>query len=329
MLRELITKLAGFTAPSGSEQALAEYLLSIVKDYADETYIDTLGNAVAHKRGDGPHTLLTAHMDEPGVMVIHIDDCGFLRLVSVGNLAPTQLIGRQILFSNGVHGVLQAEQVKDKEAITFDKLYVDIGASSKEAAQDSVYIGLAGVVTEELVSIGDHALSGRALDNRVGCAVAIEVFRQAAADGKQVTLAFTSQETVGNRGIKTVAHRVQPDWALVIDGVPAGDTPGSKRMEVKLGKGPAVKIMDKSIVVPVAVKDHLIDAAKSANVDVQFEVRPDAGSDAGTLHLSTTGIPTGGISYPVRYVDSSSPIVDLRDAEQCVQILLKAVQSKA
>jgi len=326
-MKEQIMRLTEFPAPAGSEGKLAQYLLSLVEAAADETYVDTLGNAIAKRAGQGPQVLLTAHMDEPGVVVMHIDENGFLRFVIAGALTPNQLVGRQVLFTNGTRGVIQAEDTKD--ALTVEKLFIDVGADSEAAAKERSYIGLAGIVPDGINALSDDLLTGRALDNRVGCAIAVETFKQVAAAGRAITLAFTAQETVGSRGGRTVAHQIQPDWALVIDGVAAGDAPGAKRMEVKLGKGPAVKIMDKTAIVPLAIKNHLVNTANKEGIDIQYEVWPEGTSDMGAIQLSTSGVATGGISYPVRYAESTSPTVHLQDIENCVKLAVKAIVAKS
>ncbi len=177
-------------------------------------------------------------------MVIHIEDEGFLRVISVGDVKAQALVGRHVKFTNGVTGVVGVESKVKLEDISFDNLYVDIGAENGDVAKSKVYIGLSGVALEPVVDIDEHKLAGRALDNRVGCAIAIEAFRQAAAAGHNVSLVFTSQQTVGARGAKTAAFQLQPDLAIVVDAVPAGDMPQATRMDLKLGAGPAVKIMD-------------------------------------------------------------------------------------
>ncbi|CAM3928447.1 M42 family peptidase [Alicyclobacillus pomorum] len=326
-MKDLILKLAGYVAPSGSESAVQEALLELVKDVADEVYTDALGNGIAKKSGNGPHVALAAHADEAGVMVIHIEDEGFLRVISVGDVKAQALVGRHVKFTNGVTGVVGVESKVKLEDISFDNLYVDIGAENGDVAKSKVYIGLSGVALEPVVDIDEHKLAGRALDNRVGCAIAIEAFRQAAAAGHNVSLVFTSQQTVGARGAKTAAFQLQPDLAIVVDAVPAGDMPQATRMDLKLGAGPAVKIMDGTAIVPLKVKDHLIETAKKEGIDIQYEVWPRGLSDAGSIQLSVDGIPVGGVSYPARYVGNTSTMVDLRDAEAAVRLIVEAIRS--
>ncbi len=327
-MKELIKSLASHVAPSGTEAGFQNILLDHVKEIADDVFIDTLGNGIATKNGKGPHIMLAAHADEPGVMVIHIDKKGFLRLIPVGNMNPISLIGRHIRFVNGVTGIVGVESKVKTKDIAFDNLYVDIGVSSLEQAKGKVNIGLEGVILEPVVELDDNILIGRALDNRVGCSIAIEVFKQAALEGYHISLVFTAQQTVGARGAKTATFRLQPDLAIVIDAVPAGDMPDAEQMDIKLGAGPAIKIMDGTAIVPLDVKDHLLDSAKAAGVEVQHEVWPKSLTDAGSIQLSVDGIPVGGVSYPARYVGSPSTMVDLRDAAGAVDVIVEAIRRK-
>jgi tetrahedral aminopeptidase len=324
-LKDLILKLTTLIAPSGSEKGIQETLLDLVKDVSDEVFVDTLGNGVAVKRGQGPHVMLSAHADEVGVMVIHIEDNGFLRVIPVGQVKPATLIGRHVQFTDGVVGIVGVESKVKLQEVNFDSLYIDIAANDAASAAKKVKIGSEAVVIEPVVALDEHHLAGRALDNRAGCAIAISAFRTAAEAGRNVSLVFTAQQTVGARGAKTVAFRLQPDLALVIDAVPAGDMPKAPRMSVTLGKGPAIKIMDGTAIVPLAVKSYLIQQAEQLGLTVQYEVWPGGLSDAGSIHQSADGILMGGISYPARYVGGPSTLIDLRDVEAALQLTSVAV----
>lgn len=325
-LKQLILELAAHTAPSGTESDVQHKFLDHVRDVADEAFIDTLGNGIARKHGAGPHILLAAHADEAGVMVIHIEDDGFLRIVSVGEVDAQTLVGRHVQFTNGTMGVIGVEaNVKD---VTFDHLYVDIAASTREAAQEQVHIGSEGVIAETVVALNDHTLAGRALDNRVGCAIAIETFRQASQAGANVSLVFTAQQAVGARGARTAAFRLQPDLALVIDAAPAGDMPDAPRMALKLGAGPAIKIIDRTAIVPLDIKDLLIAAAATAQIPVQYEVWTGGRTDAGHIQGAAGGVAIGGVSYPARYVGGPSTVIDLRDAQAAVRLLVGAIERR-
>lgn len=325
-MKDRIFELCSYVAPSGGESELQAALLQQVRDVADEVLVDRMGNAIARKHGTGPHVMIAAHADEAGVMVNHIDDDGFLRLITIGDLDAKRLPGRHIRFTNGVLGVVGVEDKLAIQDITIDHVYVDIGATSAKQARTRVRIGLSGVVQEAVIELDEHRLAGRALDNRVGCAIAIEAFRTAAAQGKQVSLAFTAQQAVGSRGAQTAAFRLKPDIAFVIDAAPAGDMPDAPRMALRLGAGPALKILDRSVIAPVAVKELLMASAEAAGVAIQYEVWPLGLTDAGTIEATEAGIAIGGVSYPTRYVGGPTTVVDLRDAEAAVTWLVAAIE---
>lgn len=326
-MKEFIESLCRYVAPSGSERPLQEALLEHVREAADEAWVDTLGNGIATKQGTGPHVLLAAHADEAGVMVVDIDENGFLRLIAVGDVSPLRLVGRHVTLTTGVTGVVGVEAKVNEADLGFEHLYLDIGAGSLAEAKEKARIGDTGVVAEPLVALGEKRLAGRALDNRVGCAIAIKAFLQLAAAGRHVTVAFTAQQVVGARGAHTVAFRTMPEYALVIDAVPAGDMPDAKRMAVTLGDGPAIKVMDGTAIVPLAVKDHLTAAAAQLGLSPQFEVWPRSLTDAGALQLTRAGTLVGGISYPARYVGGPSTVIDLDDVDKTLQLVVQAAQS--
>ncbi|MFB5189381.1 peptidase M42 [Alicyclobacillus fastidiosus] len=326
-MKDLIERLAKAIAPSGSERTLQSLILDELNGVADEVGIDILGNGIAKKNGRGPHIMLAAHADEPGVMVIDIDEEGFLRLIPVGNLHPEHLLHRQVEFTNGVVGVIELEEKVKLEDAGYDQLYVDIGSRSRQEALSLVPIGLAGVVVDPVRELAGNRLVGRALDNRVGCAIALTAFRELASAGRQVTLVLTAQSAVGARGARTAAYQVQPDLALLIDAAPASDVPEGRRTALALGRGPAIKIMDGTAIVPLAVKDHLIQSAQSIGVETQFEVWPGGQSDAGAVQLAVDGINIGGVSYPARYVGSSQSVIDLGDVDGALKLVIEAAKT--
>lgn len=326
-MKELILRLAMEVAPSGTERAFATVLLNEVNDVADDVRVDTLGNAIARKRGDGPHILLAAHADEPGVMVIDIADDGFLRLIAIGQLSPTLLINRQIRFTNGVVGLVGVEEKVKLGDVTYDHLYVDIGASNGEEAQERVFVGLSGTVIGDVQDLSPTRIVGRALDNRVGCAIALSAFRALAEAGRNVSVVFTAQNAVGGRGAHTAAYQLQPDLAIVIDAALASDVPDGKRTALSLGKGPAIKIMDGTAIVPLDVKNLLQKTAETAAIPYQNEVWPGGRSDAGAVQLSVDGIRIGGVAFPARGVGQFESVVDLDDAKATLTLVVEAAKA--
>lgn len=327
-LQNVIFDLTQHAVPSGSESVLTPTLQGYIQAIADELFVDRLGTLIARKHGSGREVLLAAHVDEPGVMVVDIVDHGFLRLVSIGPVDAAWFVNRRVRFTNGVTGLVGVESDVDIAEMTFDHLYVDIGSNSKEAAAARVRVGLGGVVDEDAVVLDGSRLAGRALDNRVGCAIAIAAFTDAAAAGHAVAMALTAQHVVGARGAKTAAFQLQPSLAFVVGAARAGDTPSPPRSAVELGKGPAIKLLDRSVIVPTFVKEQLQTAARQVQLDVQYDIWAESRSDAGVMEATAGGIAVGGVSYPARGAGQLNTVIDVNDAKAAVQLLCTAISNE-
>ncbi|MBL0387966.1 hypothetical protein JJB07_15095 [Tumebacillus sp. ITR2] len=322
-MKELLTRLSQACGPWGREDNVRDILQEAVAPYADSVQTDVLGNLIVTKKGTantGKHLLLVAHMDEEGLLVNHIEDNGYLRIQ--GNLQPAYLVGQRIEFPNGTVGVVHAESANAPGDLTFFGLFVDIGATSAEQAKQWVRLGDIATLSQRVLELSPDKLVGKAMDNRAGCAAAVEVLKGLGSQPHDVTLVFSTQDGVGNRGIKPAAFGLEPDFGLVLDTVRTGDTPGAGRVEVKLGHGVAVKLMDKNFIVPPRIKNFLLDLAETNGIAHQLEVFPDGSNDAGALLTMRDGVPTGGLSIPVRYSNTISEMVDLRDVEAAAKLAL-------
>ncbi|MFC4768932.1 hypothetical protein [Effusibacillus consociatus] len=329
-MKELLIKLAGVSGPSGAEKHIREILSELLQPHVDKLTVDVIGNLIAYKKGtsDTPKTiLLEANMDEPGVMAIHIEEKGFVRIVPVGGVKPVHLIGERIRFTNRTWGVVGVEGDKPLKDITFADLFVDIGADSQEAAEKLLAIGTAGVIDKGAFELGETKIAGKSLGNRAACAVLIDAISKMGTLQHDVVVVFAVQKEVGSRGIKTAAFKTEADIAIVVGAARAGDTPKAERSELRLGKGPAIKVMDREIVVPPQIKQLFVDTAERCKIDYQLEVSPDTTSDAGQILLTRDGIPTGAVSIPVRYVQTPSQIVDVRDMERASLLVLEIMRT--
>lgn len=319
-MKQLIKELTESFGPSGSEDKIRETIIEKVRPYADSINVDKMGNIIAQKGISGERLMLAAHMDEIGIIVTNIDDKGFLRFSNVGGLSPFTLIGERVVFANGTIGVFGMEKMDDMKDLKINKMFIDIGALSREEAKQKVKIGDMGTFYRECSISGDYIIS-KALDDRAGCAVLIKVMEQLKKPGYQTFFVFTVQEEVGLRGAKTSSFGVDPDLAIAVDVTLTGDTPEAPKMAVALGKGPAIKLKDNSIISHPKIKDALISAAEQKKVPYQLEVLEFGGTDSGAIHLSRSGVPSGGLSIPSRYVHSPSEMVHLKDLEMAVELL--------
>ena len=321
---ELLKKLTDAFGPSGREKNIKNIIKEEIKDYCDEIYEDALGNLIARKKGNGKRIMLAAHMDEIGVVATVIDDKGFIRFSNVGGLYNKDLIGRRVKFQNGVVGVIGSEEDnKDRKIL---KMYIDIGVESKQEAEKLVSIGdMASFVGEFYEN--EKSIISKALDNRAGCYVLIEAMKKANQDN-DLYFVFTSQEEVGLRGAKTSAYSIAPEYALAIDVTDTGDTPEGIKMAVKMGNGAAIKVMDRSILCDSYIRSTLVELAKENNINYQLEIMNDGGTDAGAISLSGSGVKTGGISIPTRYIHSPSEMISKSDLKDAISLLVAFENNK-
>jgi endoglucanase len=271
--------------------------------------------------------MLASHMDEIGIIVSYIDEKGFLRFGNIGGIPPLTILGQRVVFENGTVGVIWYEEDIDNIKNTkLDKMYIDIGAGSQEEAEKLVKVGDLAVFVGDTVEQNGKIIS-KALDDRIGCIVLIKLALSQPKTDNEIYYVFTAQEEVGLRGAKTAAFGIVPDMALAVDVCDTGDTPSCKPMAVRLGDGPAVKIKDHSVISHPKVKDLLIDLAEKNNIPYQMEVMLAGGTDAGSIHTTAGGIPSGGVSIPTRFIHDASEMVDLKDVENTVKLLAEFVKA--
>ena len=322
---ELLKKLTSTDSVSGNEGAVRGLIISEIRELCDEYYTDPMGNLIARIKGDGERIMLAAHMDEIGVMVTHIDKNGFLRFSAVGGLYTKELPHRRVRFSNGTVGVIGSEEETFDEKPDIKKLYIDIGAKDREQAEAHVGIGDTAAFDGETLVCGSRIIS-KALDDRAGCYMLIRAMRELQKPKNDLYFVFTTQEEVGLRGAKAAAYAVDPKYAIAVDVTDTGDTPSAPVMDVRLGGGAAIKVMDRSIMCDADIRCAMIEAAKENGIKYQLEIMADGGTDAGAIHLTRAGVKTGGISLPTRYVHSPAETADRSDLEACVKLLIAAAE---
>ena len=245
-MKNLIKDLVESYGPTGFETEVTNKIRTYIADKVDECYVDALGNLIARKKGSGKKVMFSAHADEIGVIVTYIDDDGFLRFSNVGGLNLLTLLGGRVRFANGVIGVIGKEKGELKD-LTLDKLFIDIGAATKDEAQKKVSIGDFAVFHREFADLGQR-LVAKSMDDRIGCAVLVEAIRRLDHSDHDLYFVFSAQEEVGLRGARTAAYSIDPDLGIAIDVTRTGDTPEAPRMDVSLGKGAAIKVKDSSVI---------------------------------------------------------------------------------
>ncbi|MBS4539935.1 M42 family metallopeptidase [Clostridium sp. D2Q-11] len=323
---DLLKNLVKTFSPSGNEERVRELIINEIKDYVDEIEIDNLGNLIARKKGSGKKIMIAGHMDQIGLMITDIDKKGFLRFTNIGGISSLLSISQRVIFENGTIGVISNENVEDKNKLKLENLYIDIGAKDKEEAEKKVNVGDSCVYLSEYYEEGSRITSG-CLDDRIGCYVMIEALKRLEGTNNDVYFTFTVQEELGIRGAKTSAYKINPDIGIAVDITGTGDTPKSKRFAVGLGKGTAIKVMDKSVIVHPKIKEAMVNTAKENKIKYQMEVLEYGGTDSGSIHLSREGVPSGVISIPTRYIHSPNETINKEDVENSI-LLLKELINK-
>ena len=236
-MKELIQKLVETTGPSGYENAVRALVRAEVESLADDVRVDALGNLIVRKgekKDGGLRVMLSAHMDEIGIIATHIDERGFVRFTSVGGLYPNMLLGSRVRFLNGQPGVIGGEKLDAGERLhPMEKLFIDVGATSREDCP--VQVGDMAIFDRPFVDLGDRLVS-KAMDDRVAVAILIETLRQLKDTPNEVYFVFSTQEEVGPRGAGTAAYGIDPELGVAVDVTRSGDTPRGVRMATCLGR---------------------------------------------------------------------------------------------
>ena len=317
---ELLKKLVTVYGPSSREHLIREMISEEIKDHVDELYTDALGNLIAHKKGPGKKIMISAHMDQIGLIVTDIDKDGFVRFGNIGGISPAVTFSQRVIFENNTIGAVYSEPVDDLSKLKLEDMFIDIGAKSKEEAESMVSIGDICVYHAEY-SENSNVVFTPYLDDRVGCFVAVEAIKSIQKPENDLYFVFSVQEEVGLRGAKTAAYGVDPDFGLAIDVTTHGDTPKAKRFAVGLHKGAAIKVKDNSVISHPLVRERLVHLAKEKGIPYQMEVLEFGGTDSGAIHMNKSGVPSGVISIPTRYVHSTVEMASKEDITNCIALL--------
>jgi putative aminopeptidase FrvX len=327
-VKALIQRLTETYGPSGHEEQIREVIRAEVQPLADEIQVDVLGNLIAVKKGQGggKKVMLSAHMDEIGVIVSYVDEKGFLRVQPIGGVDPTTLVGGRIQFADGAIGTLAPEKRDEyRKEPDMAKLFVDVGATSREEAKDR--LGQAAVFLRPFADLGRRVVA-KAFDDRIGCAVLIEALRRLEETPHEVYFVFSVQEEVGLRGARTGAYGLEPEVGIAVDITASADTPEAPKMAMKLGAGPCIKVKDGGMLAHPGVKRLLIEAAEANGIPYQLEVLQRGSTDAAAIQLARGGVAAGCVSLACRYYHTPSEMLDMGDVENAIELLLAVLRQK-
>ena len=332
---ELQKQLVEVGLPSGFEKPQGRLLAQWAKPYVDEVFTDALGNVYCHKKGPGKRMMFPAHMDVIGLMVTFVDDKGFLRFEPIGGHSPASLIGTTVRLESGIRGSVWADATADiyKHGfgdVDIHDLFIDIGAESKEEAEELAPIGSVCVFDAPTTLQGDTLISPYT-DDLCGCIallIAMEELKDTQVEN-DLWFVFTVQEEVGLRGAKPAAWDVQPYMGIAVDVTRTGDTAGEidgQRMQVALGKGPTVKIKDSSVQCNPQVIELLRKAAKASKIPYQDEILLAGGTDTAAVQKTRAGILSGCVSIPCRNIHAPAEMVSVKDVENVGKLLAAAAK---
>jgi len=288
-------------------------IIDLISPHVDDIQTDALGSIIAAKKGTARRgrlkVMLDAHMDEVGLMVVEIEKDGLLRVVPIGGIDPRILPGKRVLVGTkalpGVIGVRPIHRLKEDErdkAVDVKELRVDIGLDSREGANKKVAIGDRISFATDWKDLG-QMVRGKAFDDRVGCAVLIHLL-QGERFPSDLYVAFTVQEEVGLRGAQAAAHRIAPDVGIAFEGTIADDLPKEDDVSptTELGKGPAISVMDRSVICDRRLNRLLTGTADELGIAYQFKQPGIGGTDAGAINQTLGGVPVTALSVPTRYI---------------------------
>lgn len=319
-MKDLTKKLVEAWGPSGYEHHVRKLIQDEVKNLADDIEVDALGNLICKVGKSGPKAMVAAHMDEIGVMATYAEpETGYLRFAGIGGLNTTTLTGSRVRFEDGTVGVIGAHNYWSA-ASSLDDFFIDVSTGNGDAP---VPPGSPATFWREMETRGTRMIA-KAMDDRIGCVVAIEAMRKLSKKKKlpnQVYFAFTVQEEVGLRGARTAAYGIDPDVGIALDVTLTGDDIKNAKMAVKLGGGAAIKLHDPGLVVPPAVRDWMIARAEADKIPYQLELLQGGTTDAAAVQITRAGVPSGCISIPCRFVHTTSETVDTGDVQACVDLL--------
>jgi len=334
MIEEL-KELTNLDGPSGFENEVREYIKKKLEKHL-EIKVDKIGNVIAKNESNKqPHVLICAHMDEVGFVIQDITEDGFIKVAPIGGWderillgMPVRILGKRKII--GVFSTLPPHILKAEEAMKVQRIedcHIDTGLTKKELLEEGIDIGTF-VTPHSNFIINKNIIITKALDDRVGCALLIEIAEKIKSFDYSIVLGATVQEEIGSRGAKVLVNQVDPDFAIILECTVAADIPGveSHRQPTALKKGPALTLIDKTMIADKSLFDKALLVAKEKGIQYQIKKPIYGGTDAGAIHIAGTGIPSLVISCPARYIHSASSLTTIENLEETKRLVLAILE---
>ncbi len=336
----LLARLTEANGAPGQEGDVRNLIRAEIEPHVQEIKTDALGNLIAIKNPDapGPRVMLAAHMDEVALMIVGIEGNGFLKFRPIGGVDPRVLVAKSVVVGpKKIAGVIGSKPIhlqkppERERAFTMQELLIDIGAKNKEEAERLVKLGEIAYFTTSYEEFGNGKVKAKALDDRVGCALAIRLLQEEVSF--PLIAAFTVQEEVGLRGAGVATYQVKPDLALVLEGTTASDVPGTDEHKhaTTVGAGPCITVIDRASIPHPALVQELLALASEQGIAVQIRRNTAGGTDAGQIQLSEEGVKVATIAVPCRYIHSPVSVMskdDYEGAYKLVKSYLTKVQER-
>ncbi|MCY4021824.1 MAG: M20/M25/M40 family metallo-hydrolase [Anaerolineaceae bacterium] len=320
-MNALIRKLVEAWGPSGYEHQVRRLIQEEVTGLVDDMRVDALGNLICRVGNGGKRVMVSAHMDEIGVMALFAEpQSGYLRFEPIGGLLNSSLAGNRVRFENGATGVIGVHDSFGRGRTSVPALsdfYIDVSDGNGGA----VPAGSPAGFWREFETRGTRIIA-KSLDDRIGCVVAIETLRKLNRQApNEVHFVFSVQEEVGVRGAGPAAYGIDPDLGIALDVTATGDELRNRKMTVTLGGGAAIKVLDSGLVVPPAIVEWMERRASENGIAVQRELLSGGSTDARVIQITRAGVPSGCISIPTRFLHTTSETADIRDVQACIDLL--------
>ena len=346
----LIRELSPAFGPSGCEDAVRDIIIEQIKGDCDAYTVDKAGNLIAVIRGRGldynrenpRRIMLSAHMDEVGFMIRDITEEGYLKFGLVGGMDPRVLCGRHVIVGDKqkLHGVIASKAIhlqsaeERTKATPVKSMYIDIGAKDREEAKKYVSVGDYATFDSDFVTFGKDGcmMKGKALDDRVGCALLIEIMRNLHREPCNlpfdVCFAFTCCEEVGISGANVAAFGIKPDTAIILEATAVNDLPGAGRNAVsKQGEGGTLTLADRGTIYDMGFIDFARQTAEQKGLKCQIKQTVTGGTDAAHIQRALTGVRVLGLSLPTRYIHSASNVARFEDFEQTRDLVVAMLRN--
>ena len=321
----ILEDLSNAIGVSGEEDEVREIVVDAIRDYVDELTVDALGNVTAIQRGAAQpdyRVMIAAHMDEIGMMATAIEANGLIQFTNVGGIDARILPGLRVKVGpKRKPGVILWKPIhfgRDMKTVSLEHLRIDVGATDKSAAEPGDRIAFDG----RYEALSEGVVRGKAFDDRVGCAVLIDILRQGPYP-VTVAAAFTAQEEIGLRGAQVAAQRLAPDAAIVLEGTYAYDVPDPNREAdagdlrvnpgTRFGHGAVLTLSDRQMITDPRALAFLRETAEANDIAYQVKTMDGGGTDGGAIHIAGAGIPTMPISVPCRYIHTPTALLNLAD----------------